>query len=241
MRARLVLVPLVLAAALLTGCTTTKATPGPAPTTAKPDNGVAALSADEILSKAKTALSAASSFRIKGDMTESDGTKTTVDLTVAKNGDGKGTFATSGLSFEIIKVGTDVYVKASEDFWKTFIPEKQQAAALLLLKGRYVKADATQAQFSSFGTVFDVNEMLKPEGTFTKGDVSTVNGTEVIALIDSKNNDKLYIATHGDPYPVRMESGPSSGADFSDINGTADIKAPSADQILDLKSLMGLK
>ena len=70
MRARMLLVPLAAAAALLAGCTTTtpQVNVTPTPTT----NGLESMTADEILDKAIEALSDAKSFRAVGKG-ESDG------------------------------------------------------------------------------------------------------------------------------------------------------------------------
>jgi hypothetical protein len=235
MRARLVLVPVALAAVLLTGCVTKAGQTTP---TEAPDNGVSALSADEILAKAKTALGAATSFHLKGDITE-DNVKSSVDLTY-KGKDGKGSFSTGGTTFDVVKIGNDIYMKAPDDFWKQMIPAGQaQDAALLLLHGKWVKVDATNAQFSGFTTLFDTNEMIKPSGTLSKGDTGTTNGVPTIALAES-DGSKLYIATRGEPLPVRIEGKPGDGGlDFSDYGAPVEITAPSSDQVFDLKQLLG--
>jgi hypothetical protein len=238
MRARLVLVPMALASTLLAGlvagCATS--TPSTSATTAKPDNGVSALAAADILSKAKAALSAASSFHAKGDMTE-EGQTTSIDVIVSGT-KGKGTLTTSGVTFELIKIDNDVYLKAPDDYWKTVIPSGQEAA-LLLFKGKYVKVDATNPQFAGLTTVFDPNEMLKPEGTVSKGEVGTTGGTPTVTLIDDKDGSKLFIATTGEPLPIRIENKTQGAVDFTDFNAATDIQAPSADQVFDLKALMG--
>ncbi len=236
MRARLVLVPIALAAALVAGCKTKSGGGGTATPPPATDNGVASLSAEEILARATTALANAKSFKAKGDIT-SDGTKVSIDMQFSGK-DFKGNMSGEGLQFEIIKVGTDVYLKAPDEVWKTFLPPGQEAA-LALLKGKYVKVDATNPQFGSLASSLDTAEILKPEGTVTKGEAKVVNGVPTIALSDGTAGT-FYIATQGEPYPIRFEGKAGEGGiDFSEFNTSATVAAPPAAEIFDLKALTG--
>ncbi len=85
MRARILLVPFVAAAALLAGCTTTTPQVTPTPTAL----GLEAKSADEILAAAQAALDEAKSFRVKGPVVVEE-TTVIVDLVFAGS-DVKGT------------------------------------------------------------------------------------------------------------------------------------------------------
>jgi hypothetical protein len=238
MRVRLALVPLIAAAALLAGCATGTGTTPAATTAAPAGNGVAALSADEILAKAKTALAAAKSFHVKGEKVES-GASTKVDLKFAGTSLA-GTIETQGVSLELVSIGNDLYMKAPDAFWATFIPPAQQQTALGLLKGKYVKVDSTNAAFSSFKDLFKTDEMVKPDGTVSKGEQKTINGTPAIGLVDSADSGVLYIATTGDPLPVaETDKTGKTEIEFTEFNATFDIKAPAASDVFDLKALMG--
>src|SRR5262245_50465308 len=114
MRVRLALVRLVAAAALLAGCQTTGRTT-PAATPQPTRNGPAAMSADESLTKAKTALAADKSFHVKGEAVE-DGQATKIDLKFAGSNLG-GTIEAQGVALEIIAIGNDLYMKAPDAFW----------------------------------------------------------------------------------------------------------------------------
>ena len=231
MRARLVLVPIALAAALVAGCNTKsdEATTPPAAS----DNGVASLTADEILARATTALNSAQSFKAKGEIT-SDGNKVGIDMQFSGK-DFKGNMSGEGMQFEIIKVGNDVYLKAPDEVWQTLLPP----AALALIKGKYLKVDASNPQFGSLASSFDTSEILKPEGTVTKGEAKVVNGVPTIALVDGEAGT-LYIATQGEPYPIRLEGKAGEGAvDFSEFNASATVAAPPAGEVFDLKSITG--
>ncbi len=236
MRARLVLVPIALAAALVAGCKTDSGGGGTATPPPATDNGVANLSADEILARATTALASAKSFKAKGDIM-SDGTKVSIDVQFSGT-DLKGTMSGEGLQFETIKVGNDVYLKAPDEVWKTFLPPGQEAL-VALLRGKYVKADLNHPQLGSLARSLDTSEILKPEGSLTKGEAKVVNGVPTIALVDGTAGT-FYIATQGEPYPIRFEGkAGEGGVDFTDFNGPATVTAPPAGEFVDLTSIMG--
>ena len=49
----------------------------------------------------------------------------------------------------------------------------------------------------------------------------------------------LYVATTGEPYPLRLEPADGSGGvDFSNFGSAPKVEAPPADQILDVAALM---
>lgn len=230
MRARLALVPIA-AAALLAGCgtesgnTTSPSTPA--------DNGLEARSADEILAQAKTALTAAKSFHVKGDMSD-QGLTAKVDFKVSGS-DVAGTVEMQGANIELIKVGNDLYAKAPDTFWATLDP----SGKLAVLKGKYAKADMTFSAFATMARAFTPDELLKPEGTVSKGEIKTINGTPAIGVIDSKDNSVAYIATKGQPLPVAFDSNDGRSEVLLVEPGLpVEIKAPSAAQVVDLKPLL---
>jgi hypothetical protein len=237
MRARLVLVPIALVAALLASCTT-KTEPATSPTTAAADNGIAALSATEILAKAVTALTNAKSVHIKGDFI-SDGDTMKADILIHGR-DGKASIETGGKTIEVIRVGTDGYFKASAEFLSLLIPPGTQGAPspdqLALLKDKYIKVPAGNAMFAAFASGIEPSELLKATGTVSKGEAKVVNGVPTITLVDddAKDGGKLYIATTGEPYPIRLEHvAGGSGLDFAEYGAAVEIKAPPAEQVFD--------
>jgi hypothetical protein len=239
MRIKLALVPLAVAAALLGGCATTNgpAAPTTATTTTPASNGVADLPADQIVAKAQTALGNATSFHIKGTTTD-QGTATTLDLTYAgKNV--KGTIGSAGLSLDILVLGNDGYLKASEAFWKAFIPPAQQAM-IGQFKDKWVKVDLTAPSFASFKEIADPAKQFKPDGTPTKGEAKTINGTPAIGVVDSSDKSVVYIATQGEPLPLEADGpGASDKLEFTEYNSPVDLQAPPAADVVDLTSFKG--
>ena len=233
MRARLALVPLVAAAALLVGCGTESGTPT---TSTLTSNGVETLSADEILTKAKAALIAAKSFRVKGDMAE-EGQTVAVDFKVSGS-DLSGTIEMNGAGIEIIKVGNDLYVKAPDAFWAN-LTSSGNAGALAALKGKYAKADMTFAAFATISNGFTPDGLLKAEGTTSKGETKTVSGTPAIGVVDSKDKSVVYVATQGQPLPVAFDSADGkSEALVTEAGQPMEIKAPPATEVIDIKGLL---
>lgn len=245
MRARIALVPiaLVAAAGLLAGCATKSdtASPTPSASSVKPtDNGISALSADEILTKTKAALKKAGAYHIKGESVQ-DGGKVTVDLS-ANGNNAKMSSTIDGQTFDVIKVGQDLYVKLPETFANLVlesVPAAQKAIASALLKSKYIKTTVTDSQFKDYATSLDMDDIFKPEsGTFTKGETGTTNGVPTIALVDGKGN-KLIIATTGEPVPVQMVTSGGQALQVTEVGTASEIKAPSADQVFDIKSILG--
>jgi len=233
MRARLALVPLVATAALLFGCGTS---PGTATTSTPTNNGVAALSADEILTKAKAALIAAKSFHVKGNLSEG-GQAVAVDFKVSGS-DLSGTAQMNGGNIEIIKVGDDLYVKAPDEFWSALTPSGKPAQ-FAALKGKYAKADTTFAAFATISGAFTPDALLKPEGTTSKGATKTVGGIPAIGVVDTKDRSVVYIATQGEPLPLAFDTADGKSEALVTEHGQAmDIKAPAATDVVDVKSLM---
>jgi hypothetical protein len=222
------------AAALVAGCATQGSGTSPTPSPSVADNGVSAMSANEILEKAKTAVGAVDSFHMKGAALE-DAEKVELDFQV-KGDDVGGSMTVSGMTIEIIRVGNDAYIKA-DTLFQTLLGSQPQL--LNLIKGKYVKVNAADERFKQFTQISNPEELLKPEGTVSKGEAKTINGKQAIALIDDKDKSKLYIATVGEPLPLRIEdeSG-ANGLDFT-YDETVTITAPPADQVVDASQLPG--
>ena len=239
MRARLVLVPIVVAVALVAGCD--KSGPDPAasasPSAAPSDNGVALLPAGEILSKALAAASSAESFHVKGDL-KIDSDTLALDLVVSGR-NGKGSITAQGHVVELIKVGDDVYFKAGEGFWNLVAGDNPQPAIAALLKDRWVKVPADEG-FAEMVNLFNPDDLLASSGAPTKGETTTINGLSAIGLTGSTDDGAgtVYVATQGEPYPLRLEGGPGEGAiDFTDWNAPVEITAPPAGEVLDMSQI----
>lgn len=201
-------------------------------------SSIAGMSADEILAKTKTAVSAAKSVHARGTSVDDDGSTVKVDFRLSDGGT-TGRVTAQGAIIEILVVGRDFYMKASKDTWTTLTGE---AAAGELLAGRYVKVPSTDKSLSgSIASLADwdsfVKEALTPEGTPTKGETKQLAGVEVIGLVDSKDDGTLWIPTEDDPLPVQVDAADGTVMKFTEWGEPVSVKAPSADEVIDLGEL----
>ena len=213
---------LVLTAGLLAGC-------GGNGTAAKP-NGEAARPPARVLADAKAAATSASSVHVSADV-DSNGTAITADLSMARGRGAKGAASIDGLDFDLVRIGDAVYIHGSDAFYSHFTG----AAIVQLLHGKWIKASATQARFRSFAPLTDIGALLgKLDSTHDKlvnqGE-TTYMGTEVVAIRDTSDGSRFYVAATGKPYPVALVGGTKKGQSgtiaFSDWNKRVSLTAPS--------------
>ncbi|GAA4603120.1 hypothetical protein BJY16_004502 [Actinoplanes octamycinicus] len=231
---RVGLAALTITAALLAGCGNGDKPDDSAPAKAAA-NGVADLAAPAILDKAKAALKAASSFHVKGAMSE-DGDVTQIDLKVAGK-DLAGSIQMGEAKLQMLSVAGARYIKPNDAFW-TMIDSSGATAKLMkqAVGDKWIKPTANDASLGSFFFgESDIDEMLTPGGAVTKGEAKAVDGVPAIGLVDSSDTKTvLYVATSGEPYPIKMERPAPEGLTFSEFNQTfAEIKAPAETDVVD--------
>ncbi|BCJ50276.1 lipoprotein [Actinoplanes sp. NBRC 14428] len=231
-------ITLVAAAMTLAGCQNDKAgTTPPAGPAAPTGNGVAALTADEILQRATGALKAAKAYHAEGDI-DLDGQPTGIDLTV--DGENFTASLTSGKAkVDLLDVDGKRYMRPNEQFWVTAMDAPKAKLLAKVIGDRWVTAAEGDQSFAELFSIGSAEEFLKPTGTLTKGTEKQIGGVPAIALEDQQAT--LYIATTGEPYPLRI--GGKDGASqvlFSDFNAPAKpIEPPAPAQVIDLGALSG--
>ncbi len=207
MRVARVLVPFAVAGVLLAGCGdrtagngTWSAPSNGAGSAAPAGNGVADLTAKEILAKANAALKKAGSFRVKGETKDEDETMA-IDLKIRGN-ELIGTLTMGKTSFQLLLVDEQPYFKADGDFWKNTGPRGEGMARLV--GDRWVKVAADDQNFAGLFKMAESVRTLETDGKVTKGKVSTVDAGPAIALVDESDQSTLYVATTDEPYPLLM-------------------------------------
>jgi hypothetical protein len=232
MRALRLLIPLALAAGFIAGCGGKPATPAPTATT--PSEAFPGKSAAEIVDLAKAALAAAPSVHIKGTFLE-EGKPMTIDVQYTKAHDGVGTMSKEGESFQIIKIGSDVYLKGDDAFMKSIIGDDETVAKLL--KGKWIKGTGSDvADMAAFFNIAD--EIFKDvPSDLRRGDTGVINGIKALALVSTSDDGKMWVATEGEPYPLRLDAGADGTIDFTDYGATVDVKAPPASEVFDLSKI----
>lgn len=190
------------------------------------DNGVAAKSPDAIVTASSNALLGVTTVHVSGAFVSS-GVPTALNLYLVSGKGARGSMSQSGLSFQLVSVGGEVYINGSPAFWRHF----GGSAAAALFNGKWLKAPAT-GQFSSLASLTNLsqlfNKLLGQHGTLTKSAVKSVDGQSVVPVTDSTNGGTLYVATTGKPYPVAIIKTGSGGGriDFSEFDQPVKLTAP---------------
>ncbi len=222
---------LVLAAVLLAGC-------GGHKKAAKP-NGEASKPPDRVLADAEAAATSSSSAHVSGSV-KSGRTPITLDLSMTRSRGAKGSMSTNGLKFDLVRIGDTLYIRGSDAFYKHFAG----SAVAQLLHGKWLKAPATQGRFqtlaplTSLGALFA--EIGSHHGKLANDGKTTYRGAQVVAIRDTSDDSKLYVAATGKPYPVALVGGKKSQTgtiSFSDWNKPVSLSAPKG--AIDLSQLGG--
>ncbi|MEV4275303.1 hypothetical protein [Actinoplanes xinjiangensis] len=233
------LAALATATVLLSGCGDAGGTRPNGATTSSPapvDNGMAALTAEEILAKSISALAGAGSYRVTGTNLAAgdDGETMTLDVTVT-GGDLTGRLTLGqGADIALLAVGGAKYVKPDPAAWARLTDAGKTRTTTTPADGRWIPA-TRQNDLDDLFTLVDVTEPLKPGGIIVKGRTAQVDGTPAITLIDPGADAHLAVAATGEPYPLRLFSVSGDGdVSFSDFGATFDpIIAPAANEIAD--------
>jgi hypothetical protein len=223
-------VALVLLAVLLAGCGSHNSSEG--------SNGEASKSADKVLADAKAAVDGATAARVSGNIV-SNGTPIKLDLSMA-NGQAKGTMSTSGLSFDLVRIGNTAYIKGSDDFYKHFAGP----AIAQLLHGKWLQASITSGRFASFEPLTNVrllfDKVASKHGKLANDGAKTFEGHKVVEIRDTSDNSKLYVSATGKAYPVAIvggKKGQTGTIAFSDWDKPLSVSAPK--DAIDISKLGG--
>ncbi|MEV4430450.1 hypothetical protein AB0K23_34860 [Streptomyces sp. NPDC049602] len=226
--------------------------PSPAPS---PDP-FSGLTADEIGERAVTATRSATSLRMTGRVV-SQGQPLDIDFAVDDSGECTGLMKIKGGTAELRRVGHFTYLKGDEAFWRASMasqgmPEAQIAVTLELIKGRWLKIAPGQAGSEDLGGVCDLKSLLadldkdkEQRRGLTRGPDGKVDGTPVATLVKKKAGGEtatVSVSERGKPYILKMvkKGGDEPGAMvLSDYDKPVVVKAPPADETVDLSKLVG--
>jgi hypothetical protein len=217
---RVTALALVLTAALLAGCGSSKK--------AAKANGEATKPANRVLADAKTAATSASSVHVTGSIA-SGGTPITLDLAMARGKGAKGAMSTNGGEFDLVRIGDTAYIRGSDAFLK----QNAGAAAAQLLHGKWLKASIVSPRFRSLAPLTSVDllfaKISSSHGKLVNEGKTTYKGEQVVAIRDTSDNSKLYVAATGKPYPVAIvggKKGRSGTIAFGGWNESVSLTAP---------------
>ncbi|MEV0255044.1 hypothetical protein AB0H82_12375 [Streptomyces sp. NPDC050732] len=231
----------VLSAALLTSC-------GDSDDGGGSDKPFAGDSADRIAAKAVKATKGADSMRVKGDVRQTDGKSVSMDIVVDQAKNCQGTIGTGGSEAEVRHTDGTLYLRGNEQYWKSALKTQPGAQkAVSKVADKWVKMPADDASTSGLcdkqGLVASMDENKSERKGMKKGDTTTVDGKEAIALTKKGSGGEtntLYVATEGKPYILRISvkgGDTPNDATFGDYNKPVRPKAPAKDETVDLKQL----
>ncbi|WP_412076821.1 hypothetical protein ACLF6K_16850 [Streptomyces xanthophaeus] len=194
-------------------------------------NGVGKLSADKIEEKARTAATEADSVHLSGTLV-SGGKTFTLDMRLKSDG-GSGEVKSQEDTFQLLRVGEQLYLKASAAFWG-------QSESAGKLGDKYVKVpegDPSYKQFRGF-TDMDVllDGLLGLDGKLTKGAAYTkVGHTRAVQVTaDAGKGGKLSVSLEGTPYPLLMERAGGAGrVELAEWGQSFQLAPPEQDQTVD--------
>jgi len=191
-------------------------------------NGEASKPADRVLADTKAAASSASSVHVSGSIV-SNGTPSTLDLSMATGKGAKGSMSTSGLDFDLIRVGDTAYIRGSDDFLKRYAGSD----VAQLLHGKWLKASITSGPFRSLAPLTSIDllfdKVSSKHGKLANEGTKTYQGRQVVEIRDTSDNSKLYVAATGKPYAVALVGGKKSQSGtitFDDWNRSVALSAP---------------
>ncbi|MEU2434780.1 hypothetical protein ABZ595_01040 [Streptomyces rubradiris] len=198
-------------------------------------NGVGKLTPDRIQVRTRAAADAASAVRLSGTVVTS-GRTYRLDMRL-KNDGGTGSVTAQGTTFQLLRVGEDLYLKAGADFWNH---ADGGDGASGKLDGKYVKVpqqDPAYRKFSGF-TDKDVllDGLLTLHGTLaTDGRHADGSGTRTIRITgDHGSGGTLDVSLQGTPYPLRLvRAGQAGTLRFSDWGRNFTVEEPAKSETVD--------
>jgi hypothetical protein len=244
--AKVVLIVLAVAATTLAGCQSDDKTvtappsvaPSVAPSASPAPNGIEALSAGEILKRARAALAKAKSYRAKGTVHQ-DGERTAIDLRVSgRNLTGSVSFGKA--TVELLATGGKRYLRPNKQFWILSTDTRQGTMLAQAMGDRWVAGADQDPAFADLFTIGSLDGLFKPE-RFNIGGVKDIAGVEAVGLMDFDDIEKkLFVASTGKPYPLQLTGKDGAELTFSDFGATfTGLTAPPKSKVVDIGKLAG--
>ncbi|WP_434097980.1 hypothetical protein [Streptomyces sparsogenes] len=207
-------------------------------------NGVGKLPATKIESRAKKAAGAAEAVRLSGQLV-TKGRTYKVDMRLKADG-GTGQVSTEGSTFELLRVGKDLYLKADAGFWahKTGSHAgsgggQNSAGVGDKLDDKYVKVPVRDPSYKRLSGLTDktllLDGLLGLHGEISTGDRGTVGGVRTIRIRGGQGSGgTLDVSLEGKPYPLRLQRAGGAGViRLADWDKDFPLTAPAKDEVVD--------
>ncbi len=206
-------------------------------------NGVGKLSAPKIQRKSTAVAEAASAVRLSGTVV-SKGHAYTLDMRLKGEG-GTGSVTSKGQTFQLLRVGEELFLKADSRFWTHDsgkdggTPQKADEAAAAKLDGKYVKVPAGDPAYEQLSGFTDkdvlLDGMLTLHGALAKGERGKAGGVRTIKITgDEGAGGTLSVSLDGKPYPLRLDRGGHAGTlKLTDWNKDFPLQEPEKTEMVD--------
>ncbi|WP_432040038.1 hypothetical protein [Streptomyces cucumeris] len=204
-------------------------------------NGVGKLPAAKIESKARAAAGSARAVRLSGNLV-TKGRTYTLDVRLKEDG-GTGQVSTQGSTFELLRVGKELYLKADAGFWAREGAGKGGSAAgdaADKLDDKYVKVPPGDPSYRRLTGFTDkkvlLDGLLGLHGRISAGDRGVVSGVRTIRVLGGEGGEggSLDVSLEGRPYPLRLQRAGRAGViRLADWNKDFTLTAPDQDHVLD--------
>ncbi len=205
-------------------------------------NGVAQMSASDAVAKARSAALAAPSVHVRGTLYD-NGSPITIDMRLRGADGGAGQVTAAGDTFELLRVGQQVYLRGDKDYYTSVAGEREGLSprTVAALQGKYLRVPSTDrgyARFNDFTSLDGLfNDLVKLSGKLRKDGQVTVRGVRSLSVVCGDGRGAaLAVAMDGTPYPVRYTpAGPAGGSiEFFDYGQPVDLTPPPAAQVIDM-------
>ncbi|WP_282694284.1 hypothetical protein [Streptomyces sp. CC208A] len=206
--------PLALCAGLAVGLTACGADPD------EGTNGVGKLSAPEIEREARSAADGAKAVRLAGTLVSKNGTFK-LNMRLKKNG-ATGSVTTKNSTFELLRVGDALFLKADAGFWTHDKgdgkkPTESDTEAADKLDDKYVKVPQDDPSYKQLRGFTEMRPLLHGliglHGEVVKGDRDQIGGVRTVKVKGGADGEggTLDVALEGSPYPLRFTRGGGAG------------------------------
>jgi hypothetical protein len=204
-------------------------------------NGVGKLPAPTIEQRARSAATAAHTVRLAGTVV-SNGRSYRLDMRLRDNG-GVGEVTTTRSTFQLLRVGDDLYLKAGADFYGAGGDDKDGKAAAAKLNGKYVKVPPGDPAYQQLSGFTDKKVLLADlfvlDGALSVGAHRKVDGTRTIVL-DASKGATLDVSLTGTPYPLRyVRAGNAGTLTLSGWGEDFSLAPPAASEVVDYGRTVG--
>jgi hypothetical protein len=197
---------------------------------------LAGLTAAQIAARTVSDLKAVSSVHIAGSGKDS-GSTVTMDIRMgATNCIGTLGISNEG-SFQLLKVGSTLWVKPDDRFWKSAGGSGVTPAVLSILSGKYIKTSPNSSSLHSLEAFCEPSQFASlfgshPKG-LAKGAVTTVMSQPVVPLKDLSDSSVAYVTDVAQPQFLRILDPQGGSVDFTDYDAPITVAPPAAGETID--------